>query len=180
MAPSMKTEVENPKFVSAKKPNLDISLQDYLELSKVVFDWADSYDFKDWERLRGIIAPTLTVDYTQIGLSRWESMDAEEYMAMVTDPGFLGDPTVKTQHLLGATWWEKISETEVIGHHQLRAAHQVYTDPSLKTVRVKGHGHATNEHYYRKVNGVWKFAGLKPTVRWNEYQFEEVFKACHH
>lgn len=51
---------------------------DYLVLSKLVFDWADSYDAKvnfsfrdwmlftdhplqDWDRLRSIIAPTLTV-----------------------------------------------------------------------------------------------------------------------
>lgn len=103
-------------------------------------------------------------------------MSADDYMAMVTHPGFLGDPTVKTQHLLGQTWWEKISDTEVIGHHQLRAAHQVYTDVDLKEVKLRGHGHATNEHYYRKVNGVWKFAGLKPNVRWNELRFDDVFK----
>lgn len=108
------------------------------------------------------------MDYTKIGLRRWDDMSADDYMAMVTHPGFLGDPTVKTQHLLGQTWWEKISDTEVIGHHQLRAAHQVYTDADLKEVKLRGHGHATNEHYYRKVNGVWKFAGLKPNVRWNE------------
>ncbi|GIC85897.1 scytalone dehydratase arp1 [Aspergillus udagawae] len=160
-----------------KKPNLTIEFQDYLALKKVLFDWADSYDAKDWDRLRSIIAPTLTVDYTQIGLRRWSDMSAEDYMAMITDIDFLGDPTIKTQHLLGESWWEKISDTEVIGHHQLRAAHQVYTDSSLQTVKLKGHGHATNEHYYRKIDGVWKFAGLKPTVRWNEYQFEDVFRA---
>ncbi|GIJ97949.1 centractin-actin-protein of the dynactin complex [Aspergillus viridinutans] len=160
-----------------KKPNLNIEFQDYLALKKVLFDWADSYDAKDWDRLRSIIAPTLTVDYTQIGLRKWSDMAAEDYMAMITDIDFLGDPTIKTQHLLGESWWEKISDTEVIGHHQLRAAHQVYTDSSLQTVKLKGHGHATNEHYYRKIDGVWKFAGLKPTVRWNEYQFEDVFRA---
>ncbi|RHZ73708.1 centractin- actin- protein of the dynactin complex [Aspergillus turcosus] len=160
-----------------KKHNLTIEFQDYLALKKVLFDWADSYDAKDWDRLRGIIAPTLTVDYTEIGLRKWNDMSAEDYMAMVTDVDFLGDPTIKTQHLLGESWWERISATEVIGHHQLRAAHQVYTDSSLKTVKLKGHGHATNEHYYRKIDGVWKFAGLKPTVRWNEYQFEDVFRA---
>ncbi|RHZ64909.1 scytalone dehydratase arp1 [Aspergillus thermomutatus] len=161
-----------------KKPNLAIDFQDYLALKKVLFDWADSYDAKDWDQLRSIIAPTLTVDYTQIGLRKWIDMSAEDYMAMVTDIDFLGDPTIKTQHLLGESWWEKVSDTEVIGHHQLRAAHQVYTDSSLQTVKLKGHGHATNEHYYRKVDGVWKFAGLKPTVRWNEYQFEDVFRAA--
>lgn len=105
-------------------------------------------------------------------------MPAEEYIQMITDPDFLGDPTIKTQHLLGATWWEKVSDTFVIGHHQLRAAHQVYTDSGLHTVKLKGHSHATNEHYYRKVNGVWKFAGLKPTVRFNEDQFDDVFRAA--
>lgn len=118
------------------------------------------------------------MDYRQIGLRKWDDMPAEDYMAMISDMDFLGDPTVKTQHLLGESWWEKISDTEVIGHHQLRAAHQVYTDSTLQTVKLKGHGHATNEHYYRKVDGVWKFAGLKPTVRWNEYQFEDVFRAA--
>lgn len=100
-------------------------------------------------------------------------------MNMITSDGFLGDPCVKTQHLLGAARWERVSETEVIGHHQLRAAHQVYTDASRKEVKLVGHSHATNEHYYRKVDGVWKFAGLYPTVRWNEGRFEEVFKGSY-
>ncbi|KAJ5317994.1 hypothetical protein PENANT_c004G05124 [Penicillium antarcticum] len=166
----------SPAVKKITEPNLDISFQDYLILSKLVFDWADSYDAKDWDRLRGIIAPTLTVDYTEVGLKRWDDMSADDYMAMITHPGFLGDMTIKTQHLLGQTWWEKVSDTEVIGHHQLRAAHQVYETPELKKVKLRGHGHATNEHYYRKVNGVWKFAGLKPTVRWNEKRFDDVFK----
>ena len=118
----------------------------------------------------------MQVDYTKIGFTRWDDMSAADYMKMVTHPGFLGDPTIKTQHLLGQTWWEKVSETEVIGHHQLRAAHQVYSDADLVEVKLRGHSHATNEHYYRKVGGVWKFAGLKPNVRWNEMRFEEVFK----
>ncbi|BCR85362.1 scytalone dehydratase arp1 [Aspergillus chevalieri] len=154
-----------------------VEFHDFLDLQKVVFDWADSYDSKDWDRLRGIVAPNLTVDYTQIGLRKWDPMPAEEYLQMVSSPDFLGDPTIKTQHLLGATVWEKISDDFVIGHHQLRAAHLVYTDPGLSEVKLKGHSHATNEHYYRKVDGVWKFAGLKPTVRFNEDRFDDVFKA---
>jgi scytalone dehydratase len=106
-------------------------------------------------------------------------MSSSDFMKMVTDDDFLGDPCVKTQHLLGMTSWERISDTQVIGHHQLRAAHQVYTAPDLKTVKLKGHSHATNEHYYTKVDGVWKFAGLKPTVRWNEHDFEKVFKGSY-
>ena len=50
---------------------------------------------------------------------------------------------------------------------------------SFKEVKLKGHSHATNIHYYTKVGGVWKFAGLKPTVRWNEHEFEKVFKGSY-
>ena len=98
---------------------------------------------------------------------------------MVTDENFLGDPCVKTQHLLGFAKWNKLSETEVVGYYQLRAVHQVYTDADLKTVKLRGHSHATNELYYKKVGGVWKFAGLKPRVLWNEYQFEKVFRGSY-
>jgi scytalone dehydratase len=132
---------------------------------------------QDWSRLQSIIAPTLFVDYTAIGKSRWEAMPASDFMAMVTDDDFLGDPTIQTQHLIGASRWVKMSDSFVIGIHQLRAAHQVYTDAELKVIKLRATSHATNEHYYRKMpDGVWKFAGLKPTVRWNEAGFEKVFK----
>ncbi len=103
-------------------------------------------------------------------------MPAEEFVNMISSDGFLGDPLIKTQHLLGATEWKRISETEVIGHHQLRAAHNRFTGPDMQRIDRRGHSHATNEHFYKKVDGVWKFAGLRPTVRWNEYDFEKIFK----
>ena len=34
---------------------------DYLSLSEITFEWGDSYDDKDWMRLRAILAPTLMV-----------------------------------------------------------------------------------------------------------------------
>lgn len=46
----------------------------------------------------------------------------------------------------------------------------------LESQEAKGHGHALIRHYYRKVDGNWKLAGLKPTVRWNEFEFEKIFK----
>ncbi|KAM3519023.1 hypothetical protein NHJ13051_007778 [Beauveria bassiana] len=153
-----------------------ISFQEYLDVTALLFEWGDSYDAKDWSRLRSIIAPTLYVDYSKIGKAVWETMPADDFIAMVSDGDFLGDPCVKTQHLLGASRWERVSETEIVGHHQLRAAHQVYTEPDLKTVKLQGHSHATNKHYYTRVDGVWKFSGLAPLVRWNEHDFEKVFK----
>ncbi len=104
-------------------------------------------------------------------------MPAAEFLAMVSSPAVLGDPTLKTQHFCGASKWESVSPTEVIGWHQLRVPHQKYTDESLTTVAVKGHAHSTNQHWYRKVDGVWKFAGLKPEIRWFEYDFDKVFES---
>lgn len=120
----------------------------------------------------------MQVDYRLVMDDRWywQAMSAEDFVKMISDPGFLGDPLVKTQHLLGATWWERVSADEVIGHHQLRAAHNRFTGPDMQRLDRRGHGHATNEHFYRRVDGVWKFAGLRPTVRWNEYDFDKIFK----
>jgi scytalone dehydratase len=62
-----------------------------------------------------------------------------------------------------------VSDTEIIGHLQLRATHLRYTAPDHMVEEKRGHSHATNEHYYHKVDGVWKFAGLKLYIRKNEY-----------
>lgn len=58
--------------------------------------------------------------------------------------------------------------------------HQKYTDETCTKVAVKGHAHSFNLHWYRKVNGVWKFAGLNPDIRWFEYDFDKVFAAGRH
>ena len=81
-----------------------------------------------------------------------------------------------TQHHIGASKWQKISDEEVVGHHQLRAAHQRYTSLDLKTVENKGHGHAMVKHLYKKINGEWKLAGLRPAVRWNEFELKKSLK----
>lgn len=95
---------------------------------------------------------------------------------MISDKSVLGNPLLRTQHFIGgASKWEKVSDSEIIGYHQLRVPHQVYTDEKLEKDEVKGHCHGYNTHYYRKVNGAWKFAGLKPHIRWTEYNFDKVF-----
>lgn len=105
----------------------------------------------------------------------WEAMPADEFVAMASNPAVLGDPLLRTQHFIGGTRWERVSEDEAIGYHQLRVPHQKYTDATLKTVAVKGHAHSHNTHWYKKVEGVWKFAGLNPDIRWFEYDFDKVF-----
>lgn len=104
-------------------------------------------------------------------------MPAADYLKMISDPLVLGDETLMTQHFIGQTKWEKVSDDEVVGWHQLRVPHQRYTDTTRKEVKVKGHAHSYNQHWYKKVNGVWKFAGLNPDIRWGEFDFDKIFEA---
>lgn len=102
-------------------------------------------------------------------------MPAREFVTMMSSPEFLGDPLIRTQHLMGAAKYERTAKDEVIGHHQIRAAHQRYTGPDRLVVENKGHGHSYIKHWYRKVSGVWKLAGLCPRVYWNEHDFDKIF-----
>ncbi|KAI4865265.1 Scytalone dehydratase [Hypoxylon rubiginosum] len=155
--------------------NGNISFEDFIGLQACVVEWAESYDSKDWDRLRKCIAPTLRIDYRSFLDKIWEAMPAEEFITMISSPAVLGDPLLMTQHFIGGTKWEKISDTEARGTHQLRVPHQRYTDATRTEVAAKGHAHSINYHLYRKVGGVWKFAGLTPDIRWSEYDFDKVF-----
>ncbi|KAJ5884714.1 Scytalone dehydratase and Cyanocinnoline inhibitor [Penicillium taxi] len=152
-----------------------IKFEDYLSITSVTFEWADSYDNKDWDRLRKILASTLLIDYSIVGHQCFPEMPQDEFVAMMSAPTFLGDPLVRTQHLMGATRYEVISDTEIVGHHQIRAAHQRYKDLDSKEVEYRGHGHSKVKHWYRKEGGVWKLSGVCPQVYWNEYDFDKIF-----
>lgn len=153
----------------------EISFSDYLGLNAALYEWTESYDSKDWDRLRACIAPTMRIDYRSFLNKMWEAMPAEEYVAMASSPEVLGDSLLKTQHFIGASKWEKVSDSEVIGWHQMRVPHQRYTDESKTEIAVKGHAHGTNQHWYKKVDGAWKFAGLAPEIKWGEFDFDRVF-----
>ncbi|KAL8832420.1 MAG: hypothetical protein Q9191_000292 [Dirinaria sp. TL-2023a] len=117
----------------------------------------------------------MRIDYRSFLDKIWEAMPADEYIAMASDPHVLGDPLLKTQHFIGSSKWEYVSETEAIGWHQLRVPHQRYTDESRTEIAVKGHAHGSNQHWYKKIDNVWKFAGLAPIIRWGEFDFDSVF-----
>lgn len=130
---------------------------------------------QDWERLRKTVAPSLRVDYRSFLNKLWEDMAADEFVGMVSGPHVLGNPLLKTQHFVGTSKWEKVSDDEIVGHHQMRVAHQRYKDSDLKTVDIKGHSHGSATMWYKRVDGVWKFAGLKPNERWFEYDYDKIF-----
>ncbi|KFX92687.1 hypothetical protein V490_05238 [Pseudogymnoascus sp. VKM F-3557] len=171
--------------IDSKNGKKQITFEEHLALSSLLFNWADSYDSKDWARLSRILAPVLLIDYTQVSGESYPSMAAESFVAMVSSPGFLGDPLLKTQHLLGACEWEKVDDNFVIARQQLRAGHLRFEDETHKVEKQRGHSHATNEFYLRRVwvkdvagdqeQLEWRWAGLKPEVRWNEYDFETIF-----
>ena len=117
----------------------------------------------------------MRIDYRSFLDKMWEALPADEYVAMASDPHVLGDPLLKTQHFIGSSKWEKVSDTEAIGWHQLRVPHQRYTDETKTAVAVKGHAHGTNQHWYRKVEGKWKFAGLAVEIKWGEFDLDKVF-----
>lgn len=151
---------------------------DYLALNAVLFEWADAYDSKDWDRLSRVLAPTLNVDYRSFLDQHWPAMPKSEFLSLISSPSVLGSRSLRTQHFIGASRWVKVADDEVLGYHQLRVPHQKYRSDDCKEgdVLVKGHAHSTNVHWYKKVDGVWKFAGLAPDIRWTEYDFEKVFE----
>jgi len=107
-------------------------------------------------------------------------MPAQSFVTMASDPHVLGNPLLKTQHLVGASKWVKVSDTEITGYHQMRVAHQKYAKEDLKEVAVKGHAHGKSTIWYRKVEGIWKFAGVEPDIRWSEYDHDRIFGQGQH
>lgn len=164
-----------------------------------LYEWAESYDSKDWERLARCIAPTLQVslspsgpahggasltpprlrrqiDYSAFLNKSWDALAAAEFVAMASDPRVLGNPRLQTQHLVGgASRWTRTGDAAMTGEHQMRVAHQKYADDARREVALKGHAHGSATVWYRRVDGVWKFAGIRPNIRWAEYDHDKIF-----
>ncbi|KEY72285.1 hypothetical protein S7711_00283 [Stachybotrys chartarum IBT 7711] len=156
---------------------LTVRNEDVLGCQEALYEWAESYDTKDWDRLANCVAPVLRIDYRAFMNALWEAMPADEFVQMASNPHFLGNKRIKTQHFVGgAVRWIKSSETEIVGRHQMRVAHQKYDDDALTHVAVKGHGHGMATVWYRRVDDVWKFAGIEPGIRWSEYDHDKIFQ----
>jgi scytalone dehydratase len=157
--------------------------------TELTFEWADSYDRKDWAALASILAPTLSINYASVNDFRNDALPAEEFLAMTSSPGFLGDPDLDTQHLMGAHKLRKIASDTIEGRWQIRAAHQRYrtggyvkgvdatatTKKGERPVLLTGHSHATITLTYRKIEGEWKWGGITTDIRWNEAGFDKMF-----
>lgn len=118
----------------------------------------------------------LQVDYRLFHGELWEALPAAGLVTIVSGPDFLGNKRITTQHFIGAaSKWIKKSDTEVVGHHQLRVAHVKYKDDEFTDVLARGHCHGGAVIHYRKVDGEWKFAGVVPRAGWSEFEFDKIF-----
>ncbi|KAI9660351.1 MAG: hypothetical protein M1821_009701 [Bathelium mastoideum] len=149
--------------------NSDRSNLDYLAMRNIAFEWSESYDNKDWERLRKILAPAVRLDFRSLRGELHENLSPDDYVAILSSMKPLGDTRMKTQHFLGASKWERLSDGSVQVDHQIRVAHQRYKNEELVEVVNKGHAHGVTQHVYRKIDGTWKLVGVAPSLNWFEH-----------
>jgi scytalone dehydratase len=142
---------------------------DYLAICNVAFEWAESYDTKDWDRLRQSLAPSIRLDFRSLQGALQENLSPDDFVATLAGPTLLGDKTLKTQHLIGGAKWEVLSDGTVQVSHQIRVAHQRYTTEDLTVVANKGHAHGVTQHWFRKIDGFWKLEGVAPKLEFYEY-----------
>merc|ERR1739841_490242 len=79
-----------------------ISFEDMQGCMAAAYEWADSYDSKDWDRLSKCIAPTLRIDYRSFLNKIWEAMPAAEDAAL--------------------HWWHQVGEGQRRRDHRLPPA----------------------------------------------------------
>lgn len=118
------------------------------------------------------------MSYDKVNNVKASNMPRSQFVGMMRDELFLGDPLIASQHLIGATKWERVSDDEVVSRHQSRAAHMRYADEKRRDVAVKGHGHGVVTTFFKRIDGEWRWAGIKTLVIFNEYDFENVFRGA--
>ena len=140
-----------------------------------MYEWAESFDTKDWNRLAKCLAPTLYLDYRAVMGKMWECMPAEDFVNLASNEHFLGNERIKTQHLIGAGKWVQTNDGEMLSYNQMRVAHQKYKDNEMNEVLYTGHAHGKATVHFRMIDGNWRFAGLEPDIRWSEGDYDKIF-----
>lgn len=104
----------------------------------------------------------------------WEKMSRDDYVGMISSPSLLGNPLVSTQHLLGGAKFQRISESEIRGWFQLRAAHQRHGGEDKQVAEAQGHGHGITQLTFKRHGQDWQLAGLNPRTDWFEHDLQKV------
>lgn len=97
----------------------DITFPEYLALSRITFEWADSYDSKDFSRLEAILAPTVTLDYSEAFGQKPMTLPREDFMKLSNNENRLGG-IVDCIHHIGGSKYDRTGEDSVTGYHQVR------------------------------------------------------------
>ncbi|PSN65991.1 scytalone dehydratase-inhibitor complex [Corynespora cassiicola Philippines] len=152
----------------------DITFEEYMALSRITFEWADSYDSKQFDRLAAILAPEVTLDYSEAFGQKPITMSKESFLKLSDNPNRLGG-IVDCIHHIGGSKYDRTGPDTVTGYHQVRTEYKRYKTVEKKEVEATGQGLTLMHHYYKKVDGKWKLAGTKPGRRMNDFNFDEIF-----
>ncbi|KAK0391874.1 hypothetical protein NLU13_1372 [Sarocladium strictum] len=148
--------------MSSTVPSSRVDPADALEVQELAFEWAMSYDTK--------------IDYTAVTGETFQGISPDDWIKHCSSPRFLGGKRLSTQHLLGGAKYIKVSDTQITAHYQIRAAHLRWKDDARSQEGLRGHGHGEVMQYCSRIDGVWKLAGWKPIVLWNEHEFDELMR----
>lgn len=96
----------------------DITFEEYLALSRITFEWADSYDSKDFSRLEAILAPQVTLDYSEAFGQKPITMSKSAFMALSNNENRLGG-IVDCVHHIGGSKYDRTGPESVTGSHQV-------------------------------------------------------------
>ncbi|OCL15441.1 Scytalone dehydratase, partial [Glonium stellatum] len=80
-------------------------------------------------------------------------------------------------HHISRSKFVKTSADEVTGYHQVRTEYKRYTSMDKKEIEATGQDLTMMLHFYKRIDGKWKLAGVKPTGRMSEFNFEKIFTA---
>lgn len=97
----------------------DITFPEFLALSRLTFEWADSYDSKDFSRLAAILAPTVTLDYSEAFGQKPITVSRGDFLKLSTNENRLGG-IVDCIHHIGGSKYDRTGPDSVTGYHQVR------------------------------------------------------------
>ncbi|ETS86269.1 hypothetical protein PFICI_00097 [Pestalotiopsis fici W106-1] len=147
--------------------NNNLEFADYIALRNLAFDWAESYDTKNWELLKQCLAPSTSLDFRLLQGNLYENLSPDDFAGIIAK--MIGDKRLKTQHFIGATKVECLDDGSVKVEHQIRVAHQRHeSEDAASPVSNKGHGHGVTTHWYKRFGEYWKITGALSNLYWSE------------
>ncbi|KAF2665098.1 NTF2-like protein [Microthyrium microscopicum] len=156
----------------------------YIAILQTARTWADGYDLKDHARLLASLAPTVSIDYTQI-VAAWglKTYSANEFADLWLSAEHLGLTPLATQHLLATPYFKKVTEEEIVVQWQQLASHGRRREPRKEGEEAKegeeeivetSDGRSYMEHQYVKVEGLWKIAKITPSLLYTTGDFMRI------